>query len=71
MRLALGASRGRILRQMLTESVVLGGAGGAVGLLFALWTADVLPSFLPAEQARLLDAGVDWTVIVFTTASRS
>jgi predicted permease len=67
-RLAVGASRGRILRQMLTESVVLGGAGGAVGLLFSLWTADALPSFLPAEQARMLDAGVDWTVIIFTTA---
>jgi predicted permease len=67
-RLALGASRGRILRQMLTESVVLGCAGGGIGLLFALWTADVLPSFLPAEQARMLDAGVDWTVITFTIA---
>ena len=67
-RLALGASRGRILRQMLTESVVLSSAGGAVGLLFALWTAEVLPSFFPAEQARLLDAGIDWTVVAFTSA---
>jgi len=67
-RLALGASRGRVFRQMLTESVVLGMAGGALGLLCALWTADALPSFLPAEQARLLDAGVDWRVLSFTTA---
>jgi predicted permease len=67
-RLALGASRRRILRQMLTESVILGAAGGGLGLLFALWTADVLPSFFPAEQARLLDARVDMPVVLFTAA---
>ena len=67
-RLALGASRGRVLRQMLTESLVLGVAGGALGLLFALWTVDALPSFFPAEQARLLDVRVDWVVISFTAA---
>ena len=67
-RLALGASRGRVLRLMLTESLVLGVAGGALGLLFALWTVDALPSFFPAEQARLLDVRVDWVVISFTAA---
>ncbi|HJR61037.1 MAG TPA: ABC transporter permease [Vicinamibacterales bacterium] len=67
-RLALGASRGRLFRQTLTESVILGAGGGALGLLVALWTADALPSFFPAEQARLLDAGVDARVIAFTTA---
>ena len=67
-RLALGAIRPRILRQMLTESAILGAAGGALGLLFALWTADVLPSFFPAEQARLLDARVDMPVVLFTAA---
>ena len=56
------------MRQMLTESLVLGVAGGALGLLFALWTVDALPSFFPAEQARLLDARVDWIVISFTAA---
>jgi len=65
-RLALGASRGRLVRQMLTESLILGAAGGALGLLVALWTADVLPSFFPAEQARLLDAHVDVRVFAFT-----
>ena len=68
-RLALGARRSRILRQMLTESLVLGCAGGALGLIVALWTADVLPSYFPAEVAALLDAGVDTSVIVFTFAA--
>jgi predicted permease len=68
-RLALGARRSRIVRQMLTESLVLGSAGGALGLIAALWTADVLPSYFPAEVAALLDAGVDARVIVFTFAA--
>ena len=67
-RFALGASRVRILRQMLTESVLLGLAGGAFGLLFALWTSDALPSFFPADQASMLDASIDWAVIGFTAA---
>lgn len=65
-RLALGATHRRIVRQMLTESLVLGLGGGALGLLVALWTADALPSFFPAEQARLLDARVDGHVMLFT-----
>ena len=68
-RRALGASSGRIVRQMLTESMVLAIAGGAVGLLFALWTSDVLPSFFPEDQAGILDARVDWTVLMFTAAT--
>ena len=65
-RLALGATRPRLMRQMLTESLLLGIAGGGLGLLFALWTADALPSFFPAEQARMLDARIDRTVLTFT-----
>jgi predicted permease len=65
-RLALGARRSRIVRQMLTESLLLACAGGALGLLVALWTADVLPSYFPPEVAALLDAGIDAQVILFT-----
>jgi len=65
-RLALGASRVRVLRQLLTESLLLGIVGGLLGILFALWTSDVLPSFFPAEQARILDASVDIRVLAFT-----
>jgi predicted permease len=68
-RLALGARRSRIVRQMLTESLLLGCAGGALGLIVALWTADVLPSYFPPEVAALLDAGIDAQVIVFTFAA--
>jgi predicted permease len=67
-RRALGAARGRVVAQMLTESVLLGLLGGGLGMLFALWTADALPSFFPAEQAAMLDARVDMTALVFTLA---
>jgi predicted permease len=64
-RLALGAGRPRVIRLLLTESLLLGLGGGACGLLLALWTADVLPSFFPAEQASILDTSVDLSTIVF------
>jgi len=54
---------------MLTESLLLGCAGGALGLIAALWTADVLPSYFPPEVAALLDAGIDARVILFTFAA--
>ena len=65
-RLALGAGRWRVAQQMLTESLVLAAGGCGVGILFALWTADVLPSFFPAEQAELLQASVDMRVFAYT-----
>lgn len=67
-RLAVGASRVRVAQQMLTESLLLGAAGCLAGVFVAMWTADLLPSFFPAEQARLLDAAVDVRVFGYTAA---
>ena len=67
-RLALGAGRGRLMRQLLTESVVLGLAGGAVGLLLAAWGLDLLIGILPAKEAFQLpvEIRIDRTVMLFT-----
>ena len=67
-RLALGAGRTRIIRQLLTESLLLGLGGGFCGLLLSLWTADLLPSFFPPEQAALLDTSIDVRTIAFVAA---
>ena len=67
-RLALGASRGHLVRQFLTESLIIAAAGGALGVLVSLWTVGTLPSFFPPEQAQMLDARVDGRVFGFTLA---
>jgi macrolide transport system ATP-binding/permease protein len=65
-RLAVGASRGRLVRQLLTESVLLSLMGGALGLLLAQWTARSLPAFFPENVAEGVDFSIDWRVLVFT-----
>jgi putative ABC transport system permease protein len=66
-RLAVGASRGRLVRQLLTESVMLSMAGGAVGLILAGWMNRVVGSIkLPTDIALLFDLRIDWRVLVFT-----
>ena len=66
MRAALGASRGRVLRQMLTESLLLSAVGGAVGLLLTFWTVQGLVRLCPADIPRLEETRVDTPVLAFT-----
>ena len=64
-RLALGARRGRIVRQLLTESAVLAIAGGALGLAFGVWGRDVLWSYRPIPN-NFVVLPIDGHVVAFT-----
>lgn len=64
-RLALGAGRLRLLRQWLTEGVVLAAIGGAVGVFIALWIKAGLIAFIPADFKQNLSASVDWRLYAF------
>lgn len=66
-RAAMGAERGRIVRQLLTESVLLACLGALLGLLFAAEGLVLLKNLLPGDTPRLLEVRMDWRVLFFTT----
>jgi putative ABC transport system permease protein len=67
-RAALGAGRGRIARELLSESVVLAVAGGLLGVLLAQAAIGLLRAIAPAELPRVDDIGIDWMVLLFTAS---
>lgn len=64
-RAAMGASRTRVLRQMLTESILLSAIGGIAGLVLSIWLTDMLMSMLPEGAPRLAHIGIDYRVLTF------
>ena len=65
-RSALGASPARVIRQLLTESVILGIGGGLIGLLLAKWGTRAILAALPAALPRSEEIGIDAHVLLFT-----
>ena len=69
MRVALGASRGRLVRQCLTESAVLGFSGGALGILLAALGIQPFLTFWPGTLPRAEEVQLDWQVLLFAVAA--
>ena len=65
-RTAMGAERSRVVRQLLTESVLLALLGGLLGIVLATEGLQLLKAALPADTPRLADAHIDWRVLMFT-----
>jgi macrolide transport system ATP-binding/permease protein len=71
LRFALGARRARVVRQLLTESLLLSAAGGALGIVFASWGAAAIAAFVNSSQDNpsALNPGIDGRVLAFTAAA--
>ena len=67
-RLSIGASRGQLILQLLSESILLAVIGGAAGLLVAGWTLNLIASLLPADAAATMDFALDRRVMRFAAA---
>jgi predicted permease len=67
-RLSLGATRGQLISQLLTESCLLAVLGGAAGLLVAQWTMEAIGSMLPAEAATAITIGIQTPLLIFAAA---
>lgn len=68
-RAALGAGRGRLIQQFLTESFVLSFTGGALGILIATWAVRVLPAILPTNLPRQQGIAINVSVLLFALAA--
>jgi predicted permease len=66
MRAAVGAGRGRVARQLLTESLLLATVGGGAGILLAKWAIDALRAFGPEQLPRLQAVNIDGRILLFT-----
>jgi putative ABC transport system permease protein len=67
-RTALGATRGRLVRQLITESIVLSFAGGVAGVLVAIWSFEFLRLLIPPSMSLFVNLRIDAMVLVFTLA---
>lgn len=68
-RAAIGAPRGRIVRQLLTESLVLSLAGSLLGVTLAVWTFSFLKNLIPEDLTATVKLSLDWRVLAFITAA--
>jgi predicted permease len=69
-RLAIGATRGQLIRQLLFESLALAAAGGSLGMLIAIWGVDSISRFSPpVDFAVANEIAIDWQVAVFAAAT--